>query len=101
MSSPLALRRAYLHYNRKYFDGKLPRAAEIVWEALPATLLGYQKDDDKIAINDKLKRAWTLWRFTLLHEMCHLKLGHKISHGRRFQDEMRRLANEGAFDGLW
>jgi hypothetical protein len=94
------LRRAYLFYNRKYFNNDLPPDAEIVWEQLPTTLLGYQQGE-KIAINAKLKSAYVLYRMTLLHEMCHLHLPDGVKHGKRFQDEMRRLANEGAFDGLW
>jgi hypothetical protein len=94
------LRRAYLQYNRRYFNNELPRDAEIVWEKMPEVYMGYQ-DGDKIAISAKYHEYGPLWRLTLLHECCHLKLPRRVGHGRRFQNEMRRLANEGAFDGLW
>jgi hypothetical protein len=95
------LRRAYLAYNRRYFGGRLPKDLDLTWEQLPANLLGYQEGDYKIAINAKLHRADVLWRSTLIHEMTHLELGHRVQHGPKFQKRMRELAAAGAFDGLW
>jgi hypothetical protein len=93
------LRRVYLNYNRKYFGNKLPKDAEIVWEPLTGTLLGYQQGD-KIALNAKMKHADVIWRGTLLHEMVHLELPAKVKHGPRFRKRMRELVAQGAFDGL-
>jgi hypothetical protein len=93
------LRRVYHHYNRRYFKGQLPKDAEIVWETLTGTLLGYQQGD-KIALNAKMKHADVIWRGTLLHEMVHLELPAKVKHGPRFRKRMRELVAQGAFDGL-
>lgn len=95
------LRRAYLHYNRKFFGSKLPTAAEIVWEPMQATLMGYcVQAEEKIALNAKLKSADVLWRGTLLHEMVHLEMPKSIHHGPKFKARMRELVAQGAFDGL-
>jgi hypothetical protein len=40
-------------------------------------------------------------RFTLLHEMAHVKLLPWRKHGKKFQDEMKRLAGRDAFEELW
>jgi hypothetical protein len=93
------LRRIYLNYNRRYFKGELPTDAEIVWEPLAGSLLGYQCGD-KIALNAKMKHADVIWRGTLLHEMVHLELPAKVKHGPRFRKRMRELVAQGAFDGL-
>ena len=38
---------------------------------------------------------------TLLHELCHVKLYPYMKHGRRFQEEMKRLAMRDAFKEIW
>lgn len=63
-------------------------------------LMGYCGEDE-IAISTDLKKGTKLWKFTLLHEMCHLKHGVTAGHGPKFEAEMLRLARAGAFEGLW
>jgi Zn-dependent peptidase ImmA (M78 family) len=47
----------------------------------------------------------TQTRFTLIHEMAHLKVDLKhnrsMHHGKYWQTEMKRLANIGAFEHWW
>lgn len=57
-----------------------------------------------IALNPKYKTASVIWVQTLLHEMVHVKqayLPRRKAHGHEFNREMKRLANKGAFNGLW
>jgi hypothetical protein len=114
------LRRAFNEYNKKYFDGELP-AAYLEWriykEMKPyyAFLSRTVADPSEfvIAIHPRWKSHPRLWKWGLLHEMCHLKLallppskyrryGDKDpDHGPDFQKEMQRLALAGAFERLW
>lgn len=63
-------------------------------------------DTYRILINKDYKNARCIWLGTLLHEMCHFKLqgidkSRKSCRSRLFQKEMKRLANMGAFNGIW
>jgi predicted metal-dependent hydrolase len=40
-------------------------------------------------------------KMTVLHEMVHVKLAPYLGHGKKFQDEMKRLAEMNAFKGMW
>lgn len=96
------LERAFRQYNRKYFDNLLPNPpeAELCWEN--TQFMGYyQRDEEKIAIAKRDQRFDRVWKFTLLHEMVHMHLPSGSSHGPKFQQEMLRLAQAGAFKDLW
>lgn len=63
-------------------------------------------DRFKIQISKSDQKHPRVWKMTLLHEMVHFALNGKdksrLSCGSRmFQAEMKRLANAGAFNGLW
>jgi len=63
-------------------------------------------DKYKILINKKYKTAGCIWMTTLLHEMAHFKLqgidpSRLSCRSRMFDKEMKRLANMGAFHGIW
>ena len=63
-------------------------------------------DKYMIQINKKFKTCWRVWAGTLLHEMVHFKLvetdkSRARCGSRLFQKEMKRLANVGAFAGIW
>lgn len=92
------LRRAFRFYNRKYFNNELPEV-DLCWKKIDSRLFGYC-DGDQIVIHENLRETTSLWKLTLLHELVHLK-NMRWGHGKKFQNEMRRLANAGAFDGLW
>ena len=60
----------------------------------------------KILIDRRQKFARRVWVGTLIHEMAHFKLQgvdkSRLSCGSRmFNKEMKRLANLGAFNGIW
>lgn len=40
-------------------------------------------------------------KMSVLHEMCHVALHPYMKHGRKFQEEMKRLAMRDAFEGIW
>lgn len=63
-------------------------------------------DKYKILINSTYKEAGVIWMSTLLHEMVHFKLqgvdpSRLSCRSRMFDREMKKLANKGAFHGLW
>lgn len=68
---------------------------------------GTRKTDKyEIRISKKHRHEGRTWKMTLLHEMVHFKLAgvDKSRHScqsHMFQKEMKRLANAGAFNGLW
>jgi len=46
--------------------------------------------------------GWTAQaNWAVLHEQVHIKLYPYRKHGKRFNQEMLRLAGAGAFDDLW
>jgi len=94
------LQRWYSNYNHKFFNSALPKDASVGWENMDSRLLGYMQPG-KIRINAKLSNWKQQWRMTLMHEMVHMYLPKRVHHGPRFDAEMRRLASEGAFNGLW
>lgn len=89
------LQRKYRHFNRKFFNSRLPKNTKLCWENMYE--MGYQQGD-KIAINRQDRKRSRVWQFTLLHEMCHIL---HPNHGPGFQREMLRLAKAGAFKNLW
>jgi hypothetical protein len=100
------LKRCFHKYNELYFGGLLPDAV-VFWEPAFVTRdeLGelYQDKGTFVIRIDPSIRNYTkaLARMTLLHEMAHMKLWPDIRHGRKFNDEMLRLAQLGALKGLW
>jgi hypothetical protein len=111
VSSDPALRRQYLKYNDNYFDGKLPFDLLVYWEPSSGQLAqtieletadaADEIPELAIRIDPTLRFSQAMWKMTLLHEMCHVKLFPYMSHGAKFQREMLRLAGVGAFKGLW
>lgn len=100
------LRGWYLRYNRRYFNNELPRDLATVFVPIPDNMGGcvFQfkgAHREFIAIDEQTKDWDLLVRFTLLHEMVHIKLPNRCGHCKHFDDEMLRLAHAGAFKGLW
>lgn len=104
---------AYRKYNKKFFDGKLSADVPVKYVDMSGTnhcglSTMFASDGlllQVIYLDSRLKEFDLLMRFSLLHEMCHIKL-HPIStepdpHGLEFNDEMVRLAFRGAFKGIW
>jgi len=103
------LEQLYAEYNDLYFGGGLP-TIPVKWgkvhKSHAAEFVTYEDGTLAIVISPKLK-TYTCWAYlTLIHEMAHVKLRNFKGddgdlHGPKFQREMKRLANAGAFNGLW
>lgn len=104
------LQNFYDRANRLYFDGGLPNDTIVslndeIKEKHGLTV-GISDDDTKhtffmIYIHPDMHVTRQQVQMTLLHEMCHVKLYPYMKHGKRFDDEMIRLAVRGAFRDLW
>jgi hypothetical protein len=113
------LQKYFQIYNKKYFGGALPPVT-LRWADMKHFGHYFAREHEMFDIftNEVVSvrtehvielGKWStnnrsVWRMTLLHEMCHLKLRDKkraASHGRLFNQEMKRLAASGAFHGLW
>lgn len=87
--------------NKKYFESKLPKDIRVVWVA-PEFFGEAEAISDvegkTIYMNSSLRQFDRQARITVMHEMCHFVV---TGHGLLFQNEMVRLAREGAFWGIW
>lgn len=109
MISDRRLKHWYDKYNKQWFEGILPNHTVLYWEPLVedgVTCPVYEVDHGQflIKIDPSLKGVPSYFKIILLHEMVHLSLWPKhprSQHGKLFQQEMKRLANEGAFKALW
>lgn len=128
MKSDPTLRRWYLRFNRDFHNNELPMDTVLLWEpygSSTGTTDKIRRDPtyrrlvhlDMIDGNRFLLRIdpcirWDqcLWAMALHHEMVHIKLwpckrdGEKmgtVRHGKKFHDEMLRLADVGAFRPWW
>ena len=111
MRSHPYLKRLYRQYNRKYFGGQLPnicvrfgnaqamKQAGVPRGTLAATLLSNGKPY-AIVIRDYANKSWRYIKADLLHELVHVAHP-RADHGPVFENEMKRLANLGAFKGVW
>ena len=117
------LMRDYRGIRNYYFGNSIPPTEEVLLRFLPrdeiARLSGFDdKDTDglcsfgmslgcpcpkSILLADDLRTAET--RITLLHEMAHMKVdvkyGRHMGHGKKWQNEMKRLAKLGALEAWW
>jgi hypothetical protein len=112
MQSNRSLKRLYNQYNKKFFGNKLPNIT--VGFASPGELLkqGLGKKTCAVTLFDKhqpiaiyvkryKRKEWPYIKSDLLHEMAHVALPFRVNHGPRFQAEMLRLAQAGAFKKIW
>lgn len=96
------LKRWYAKYNRLYFEEKLPNAS-VWWEPTA----GAYADCDlleggwRIRVNPSISGWVAMAKWSLLHEMVHIKLHPYRKHGKKFNAEMLRLAEIGAFNDIW
>lgn len=104
------LKALYLRLNRRYFAGRLDKFLNVSFRDMSDYKLGHAafvyKPGRKavyheICLHPELKRRdrGIYAIHTLLHEMAHLSVGHQANHGPRFQKEIRRLFNMGAYVG--
>jgi hypothetical protein len=103
MPSDNQLRRWYLKYNRLYFEDHLPSDTCIWWEVTSGAYADCILENGvwRIRINPSLAGWPQLAKFSLLHELVHLKLHPYLGHGKRFNAEMLILAEKGALNDLW
>lgn len=104
------LRRWYRAFNVKWWAGELPEDVEVFFGTCEKDhgMYAYSEDylDEKVSgfelcvdhrwvDDDRIAKWW------LLHEMAHLAVMPFAGHGDVFQNEMKRLAQAGAFKGIW
>jgi SprT-like family protein len=100
----------YEEINARHFAGALP-SIPLHWEPELATIgalkapgfvLQGVTNGDRILLNDALRTDERKARAVLCHEMVHvlLRSSRGTSHGVAFQRELRRLLDEGAFEGV-
>jgi hypothetical protein len=91
----------YLHYNKQYFNGRLP-FFPVFWAKsikLPdgghANALCVSADSSVkhgyIVIDETLSDMFPLERLCLLHEMVHVSIGPELGHGPEFIAEFKRV----------
>lgn len=104
------LQRWVKHYNKKYFDGKLPEVQVGFNDEIPddhgtqiTVSLDYPPGHKihQIHISPETHCSNRQLKLTLLHELVHLKLVPYSQHGKRFEAEMLVLASKGAFKDIW
>lgn len=98
------LLRLFRKFNTKYFDGKLPEPI-IHYAHIPEIrCFGVCEHNGKqfvITIDPQHATSRATRHLTVLHELVHVKLWPSTIHGRKFHDEMLRLANAGALKAVW
>lgn len=107
MIRPITRRRQrswFRTYNRRYFGNELDPRTKLKFHQDGrhwGWVIGDYPDSCTLEMHHHCKADSRVGRIYLLHEMVHLKLSPYGEHGPRFEAEMLRLANEGAFVGLW
>jgi hypothetical protein len=110
MASDPDLATDYERLNLDYFKNILPRSASVRWESGLADLgpliaenfsvLGLT-DGTMILMNPSIERDPDQRRRALCHEMVHMSVWREDSgHGPVFQNQLRHLAELGAFKGI-
>lgn len=97
MASHLSLRRIFNFFNRKYFNGEVPHTTSVTWAPLNGDNGDYQ--DGAIHIDTTLQGSPRLVKIIMLHEMIHARYP-RLTHGKKFKAEIRRLVEAGAYDSL-
>jgi hypothetical protein len=93
LKSDRQLKRYYIKFNKLYFGGELPDAV-VWWEPLGGATFGdclYLEEEKiwRIRINPFVGGWRAISKVTLIHEMIHIKCGHR--HGKAFDIERQRL----------
>lgn len=113
------LLRDYQVIRNRYFDDRLPEVALVSVQIVPDKYLVLQDDEVPLAMicqfGYSLSKPIIIQirqdskpcevRMSLIHEMAHAsvncKWGRDMKHGKKWQDEMKRLAEVGAFEDWW
>lgn len=105
------LKGLYNFYNYKYFNNELPKGTKLFFTYKIGKSKSIEKSDcastyffaDKppvILIQRVKAKKMRYVVADLLHEMVHVAKP-RADHGKVFQQEMKRLANAGAFMNVW
>ena len=108
------LKSLYNRYNRQFFDGKLPdilvgyaTTKQFKKHRVKKGTCAFTSFDDEthtkptaIVIHYFTGKSMAYIKMDLFHEIIHVA-NPRADHGKVFQDEMKRLASLGAFDGIW
>ena len=108
----IRLKRLYCLFNRKYFENSLPSSHHVCIAIVPRRIINGALGE---STGDTNSDFWKIcickeshegeMELTLLHEMAHISVDRKnkrfCAHGPLWQEEMKRLANLGAFNKLW
>jgi predicted SprT family Zn-dependent metalloprotease len=92
--------------NRRYFGGRLPKY-RVYFGGCGGNWGLADHRHKRIHLNEELRYKWrsSIGIPTLLHEMAHVENymtnPRRKSHGRAWENIMKRLAAAGAFEGLW
>lgn len=117
MRSSRKLKSLYRVYNYKYFNNQLSDSAVVRWATVEemrkkSVMFGldgrYYSEEEMpngralILIDPSLRKRKRQMHMTILHEMNHpFTESERGIHGVGFEAGMLRLANMGAFKGLW
>ncbi len=104
MVSDTQLRRWFREYNQRYFGGTLPRDTAVYYATVDGAYGDCDyKSDGRFHIRINPDNTWgrSVRRLTLLHEMVHIAVWPRVTHGPYFEREMMRLASAGAMRGIW
>jgi len=102
----------YARFNKLYWDNRLPKDVPVGWcenlregDAIACTVAAYDEITEHTAfliyLDPTFREYNKLSKFNLLHEMCHVALHPYHQHGKKFDEEMLRIAQRGAFSHLW
>lgn len=88
----------YEQTNAKYFNNELPQHVQIKFMDLDEGTYGLTDVEKQIIyLNGTYIFNDMIWKWTLLHEMCHFKHPH---HEKAFKDEIKRLVAAGAYEDI-
>ena len=91
-TSELQLKRLYKKFNALYFSNELPDSVSIFYSPVSAyAACDFIDGVFRIRVNPVVA-SWTgVLHLTILHELIHIKLWPSRIHGKRFDDEVKRL----------
>jgi len=105
------LRKQFLHMNHRFFADRIPFNVKVEFGDLKEQRANgiWNLPLGQLVIDNTMKKVGELLILQILiHEMIHADLEYQhykgypndAGHGMRFQAELVRLWNDGAFDGL-
>jgi len=111
MKASSYLKGLYNFYNDKYFNNELPTGTRLYFvprigksksarKSNCAVTYLYADEPPVIVVQRTKVKSMRYIAADLLHEMVHVAKP-RAEHGEVFQQEMKRLANAGAFQDVW